>query len=82
MRGFTGSRTYTITITFGEQTAKCRHWRTSTAASTAASHIEVETKDDKRKLKELVSSIRKKVPFATRWRVTDRHGNTALCEVA
>lgn len=82
MRSFIGNRAYTITITFGEQSAKCRHWQPSKAASIAASRIEVETKEDALKLKALVSNIRKKVPFATHWRITDRHGNTALCEVA
>jgi len=68
MRKFIGNRAYTITITYGEQTAKCRHWQTSKAASIAASQIAVE-------------SVRKKVPFATRWRIADNFGNKAECEV-
>jgi len=82
MRSFTGNRAYTITITFGEQSATCRHWQTSKAASIAASRIEVEAPEDKKRLKSLVESVRKKVPFATRWRTADNFGNTAECEVA
>jgi hypothetical protein len=82
MRSFTGNRAYTITITFGEQSATCRHWQTSKAASIAASRIEVEAPEDKKRLKSLVESVRKKVPFATRWRIADNFGNTAECEVA
>jgi P pilus assembly chaperone PapD len=82
MRSFTGNRAYTITITFGEQSATCRHWQTSKAASIAASRIEVEAPEDKKRLKLLVESVRKKIPFATRWRIADNFGNTAECEVA
>jgi len=82
MRSFTGNRAYTITITFGEQSATCRHWQTSKAASIAASRIEVEAPEDKKRLKSLIESVRKKVPFATRWRIADNFGNTAECEVA
>ena len=82
MRSFTGNRAYTITLTFGEQSATCRHWQTSKAASIAASKIEVEAPEDKKRLKSLVESVRKKVPFATRWRIADNFGNTAECEVA
>jgi hypothetical protein len=82
MRSFTGNRAYTITITFGEQSATCRHWQASKAASIAASRIEVEAPEDKKRLKSLVESVRKKIPFATRWRIADNFGNTAECEVA
>lgn len=82
MRSFTGNRAYTITITFGEQSATCRHWQTSKAASIAASMIEVEAPEDKKRLKLLVESVRKKIPFATRWRIADEFGNKAECEVA
>lgn len=81
MRKFVGNRAYTITITYGEQTAKCRHWQTSKAASIAASQITIETPEDKKRLKALVESVRKKVPFATRWRIADNFGNKAECEV-
>lgn len=82
MRGFTGNRCYTITITFGEQASKCRHWQPSKAAAIAASKIELESKGEKLMLKALVERVRKKVPFATRWAVTDDFGNKAECEVA
>jgi len=82
MRSFIGNRAYTITITFGEQSVKCRHWQPSKAASIAASRIEVKAPEDKKRLKLLVEGVRKKVPFATRWRIADGFGNTAECEVA
>jgi hypothetical protein len=37
--------------------------------------------EDKKRLKALVESVRKKVPFATRWRIADNFGNKAECEV-